>query len=131
LTFSVRRREPVPFYLQPVGPVIPAGCPGLAELLQDTTLNILLGALPPDLIVQLQELFGGEGCPTLVELVAQASNTELFAALSNDQAIYIAEQIIEIVDGGGAADPPGGEPPPPPGLYEFDADDFDPNDFET
>jgi hypothetical protein len=137
LTFSLRRADPAPFYLAELPSTDPDDeCPTLAELLATTDLITLLSALPPVLYDQLAEYFAAGGGPTLAELLSITSPEDLYPLLSAAQAIYIAEQVIDEVDGGDSSTnygdevDGGGDPPPPTGA-DFDSADFSSTDFAT
>lgn len=135
IEFSVKRAEPVPFYLPALPPSVPPNCPSLSDLLQTTTVSAVVNSMPPLLYTQFLVYFNGLGCATLAQLVAAASNADLYATLSNAQAIYIAQQVINIVDGGDSNTWPGdaidGGGPPPDDGEEFDINDFESADFIT
>lgn len=137
LDFGVRRSEPAPYYLA-TAPIPVPGCPTLAQLLISTTLEELVSSLPIALYNELDVYFDGGACPTLQDLVAAASNTEILGALSQAQAEYIAEYMISVIDGGDSTDDASyevdggdGDTPPPDPANEFDAADFEPADFIT
>lgn len=134
--FSLSARLPVPYYLPAAPPLVPSNCPTLAQLLPLATIGEIVGAATSTQLEDLSTYFGAN-CPTMAQLIAAATDTALYAALSDDQAIYIANQAISIIDGGDATSTPG--PVVDPGGSELPTDPlgpgygagYDPSGYQT
>lgn len=122
LSFSLASRRPVPFYTGTPPPAIAPGdnCPSLAALLPTATTAEIIAGITGQQAEELADYFGAN-CPTLADLLATVSDAALYAALSPAQATYIANELINVIDGNADNDDviidPGGGSPPPSGAH--------------